>query len=645
MSDPGAMEAGGAAPKITMLGDEFGIAEDFTSGQMAVLMSAARAADTMIICGADFETGRPCCVAGPTRLALGRSPAELLADPQGVMALLGRSGAEDYAALREELRQKNRVVRNVRLKARDGTISHWRKMIMRAGAMGREYLLCTLMNPDSMDGLQLDTGFRVAVEQAHQGLALTDVNGCYSYLNQEHARLFGYDSPAELIGRSWQVLYTAEGLAHVEKTVFPLLAKQGYWHGRVMAKRKDGSLFHEELTLSLLPGGGIVCNCRDCSEEVRMAEQARNREALFRQFMDAVPFGVIIREIDGAITYANEAVVKFTGIGRDRLVGVAQMKFLGDEFLANSRKFDALVVEGGKPHTYDAKIDWGGKEWMLSITKLVLSFGQDRPTHICSLVEDVTARRRMESAERQTSQRRQEFIEMQREFISLVSHEFRTPLTAIQGTHYLLKKKLETCTDPVKAEFQRFLDLQERALNTLKAQVDQVLLLNRIEHMTTEKPPQPVEVRLVLERVVEVFNGTIPKPRVQLTSEVPLGWTALVHESLLRAAVENLVSNGMKYSPDDQPVEVALVATGEGWKLSVKDHGRGIPLADQAKLFQPFFRAGNVGNVPGTGLGLTIVQRVAEFHQGYVEFKTAPQAGTCFTMVFPPRGWGAKAAL
>jgi hypothetical protein len=56
------MEAGGAAPKITMLGDEFGIAEDFTSGQMAVLMSAARAADTMIICGADFETGRPWCI-------------------------------------------------------------------------------------------------------------------------------------------------------------------------------------------------------------------------------------------------------------------------------------------------------------------------------------------------------------------------------------------------------------------------------------------------------------------------------------------------------------------------------------------------------------------------------------------------------
>ena len=72
--------------QVVMLGDEFGIAEDFTSGQMAVLMGAARAADTMIICGADFETGRPCCVAGPTRLALGRSPAELLADPQGAMA-------------------------------------------------------------------------------------------------------------------------------------------------------------------------------------------------------------------------------------------------------------------------------------------------------------------------------------------------------------------------------------------------------------------------------------------------------------------------------------------------------------------------------------------------------------------------------
>ena len=106
-----------------------------------------------------------------------------------------------------------------------------------------------------------------------------------------------------------------------------------------------------------------------------------------------------------------------------------------------------------------------------------------------------------------------------------------------------------------------------------------------------------------------------------------------MHECHLRALVENLVSNSLKYSTGIVSVHVG--ADENEWWLTVTDGGRGIPQKDQAKLFTPFFRAGNIGTAAGTGLGLTIVQRCASFHGGKVELESQEGKGSTFTAKFP----------
>jgi signal transduction histidine kinase len=227
---------------------------------------------------------------------------------------------------------------------------------------------------------------------------------------------------------------------------------------------------------------------------------------------------------------------------------------------------------------------------------------------------------------------------MQREFISMVSHEFRTPLTAIQGAQYLLEKLLKesaSLSAPVAAKAERWLGLQASGLTTLKKLVDQVLVLNRIEHMTGEASLAVLSPGDVLLETVGRFNDSMDAPRVVLQNDVPPGYSASMDPGLVKAATENLISNGLKYSGLEKPVTVRVYTEPEGWAVDVVDQGRGIPQEDHANLFRPFFRAGNVGTVPGTGLGLAIVMRAVDFHGGRVEFESKDNMGTTFRLHFP----------
>lgn len=633
MSDRAKMPPEALAPRLA---SDFALGEGFGVEDVAMAMSAIREKDVMIFFVAGWETGRPLCIAGSTERALGQPPSALIGSPDGAMRLIGANDAAEFGGIRQQVKDKGRVLKYTRLAWNQTPGQLWRVHLTSTVLGGREVLVGTLMPESSLlDGYEHDHGLRVAVNQAHEGLALTNPEGIYTFINHEHVTILGYDSADELIGRSWRVLYEDEEAAFIEHQVFPLLTRQGFWHGRIKAKRRDGSHFSQSLTLSMLPTGGLVCNCTDCSEEVAMEAKLVNSEALFRRFLDSMTDGVWIRDLAGQITFINAKAKRFLGPNYEKIIADTA-SFFGAEFSDRMGKFEREVFENGQAVTYDQTLVMGGRDYVFQITKSPLSLGgSSTVSHICTVAQDVTETRKAAFQAQEASRRRQEFMEMQREFISLVSHEFRTPLTAIQGTRYLLAQKFKDSSHQLAADAMRLLNLQEQAIATLKEQVDQVLLLNRIEHMTTEAPAKPLVIREFLEGIVSRFNTSLPRERVKTTLAGPPDWSVMVHESLLRSAVENLISNGLKYSPGDSMVEVELVAGETDWQIAVSDRGRGIPLADQASLFQPFFRAGNVGSVPGTGLGLTIVKRVAEFHQGRLEFTSAPGKGTRFILTFP----------
>ena len=571
---------------------------------------------------------------GPVDLFFNLSRAQLLADSLAWMHSVTGLDRAAASTFRADLDQSGMITRILQSTGRDGVTRTLKVSVIKRLTGGRALVSGSVEICPYGDSKIVPSFLNLALEGAREGIAVTDREGHYLYLNKEHISLFGYESASELIGKSWRSLYSAEGVRMIEETVFPLMRTEGRWRGRLPAKRKDGSFFSQELSLAVLANGGIVCNCRDVSTEVALIEQLGRSEEMFRAFFNSLPMPVTIRKLTGEHDFKNQACETFLAQEADRSGKLSG----GDLGQLEGKVFDywrvvaQRVATTGTAETFDFPLTWGGRDVILEVKKLPLRISCATITHVCTIFSDVTAERRSEVMAADAARRREDYLVMQREFISMVSHEFRTPLTAIQGLQYLLLKRVSLSGEPEAADLKRWLEVQGQALGTLKDLTDQVLLLNRIEHMDSAVP-QPMEVEATLVKVVTMMSSSMEIRRTRLEVDLPKGFTAKLHEPQLRAMVENLISNALKYSIE--VVTVQAGTDGNHWWLAVTDRGRGIPEADQGKLFQPFYRASNIGKVSGTGLGLTIVARCAAFHGGRVALASRAGEGSKFTVTFP----------
>lgn len=161
----------------------------------------------------------------------------------------------------------------------------------------------------------------IAMESAMDGMAILNDRSEYVYLNKAHAELYGYSSADELIGKTWHVLYQPEQQRWIENHVMPILRSTGRWRGQSIGKRKDGSLFHQELSLTGLQGGGLICVVRDSTEYHRKDQQLRARLRLEEIITDISTqfINLSLQEIDSAIQQALEEIGHFSGVDRSFL--------------------------------------------------------------------------------------------------------------------------------------------------------------------------------------------------------------------------------------------------------------------------------------------------------------------------------------
>jgi len=153
-----------------------------------------------------------------------------------------------------------------------------------------------------------------AVEASIDGMAILDKSNKYIFMNKAHAVIYGYDSPSELIGKTWHILYNKNELKRFQNTIMPGFLKLGYWRGRVIGRKKDGSTFPQELSLTALDDGGLICVVRDVSEEVRSQEELKESESHYKAlFNDNYSVMLIIDPESGDIVDANTAACKYYG--------------------------------------------------------------------------------------------------------------------------------------------------------------------------------------------------------------------------------------------------------------------------------------------------------------------------------------------
>ncbi|MDB6135693.1 MAG: two-component sensor histidine kinase [Verrucomicrobiales bacterium] len=248
------------------------------------------------------------------------------------------------------------------------------------------------------------------------------------------------------------------------------------------------------------------------------------------------------------------------------------------------------------------------------------------------LSQEVEARRRTQTELDRALQTERELVNLKSRFVSLVSHEFRTPLGIIMSAVELLRHYTERIN---VGQRQELLDDIHESTRRMSGLMEQVLTLGRTESGHADFRRLPLDLDQLAAALTAELCAALSVP-------CPVLWEpqgdlkgAEGDETLLRHIFSNLLSNAVKYSAEGGTVLFSAVREESDALFTVRDHGLGIPESDLPRVFDAFHRGANVGDIPGTGLGLVIVKRCVELYGGEISVAGAPGGGTVFTVRLP----------
>lgn len=231
---------------------------------------------------------------------------------------------------------------------------------------------------------------------------------------------------------------------------------------------------------------------------------------------------------------------------------------------------------------------------------------------------------------------RGKLAELHSRFVSMASHEFRTPLTTILAACQSLVRYIERMT--VEQRLDRLAKI-EAEVQHMTGLLDDVLTIGKADAGKLEFEPTRVDLKRLCEEIVaEAQTTAAATQRLLLACAEDLA-PMMVDPKLVRRILGNLLTNAVKYSPMHATVSCEVAVRDGQPVFEVRDQGIGIPPEDQARLFEPFHRGTNVGKIPGSGLGLAITKKAVEVHGGTIVVESVAGKGTTFVVRLPcPEG-------
>lgn len=250
----------------------------------------------------------------------------------------------------------------------------------------------------------------------------------------------------------------------------------------------------------------------------------------------------------------------------------------------------------------------------------------------CSVLGSLYEHKRVEDEVRRALEHERELSDLKSRFTTMISHELRTPLATIQLATDLLKNYNDRLTEETR---MTHLDKIQGQVKHLTSLLEDALMYSKAEQVGLQLQSKPVDLKAFLNDLCAELRVMHPDRTITF-SAADENWTAPIDPKLIRQAMVNLLSNAIKYSGDDNtPVEMTLEREDQDAVINVADHGIGIPENDLPHIFEVFYRATNVGTIPGTGLGLPLVKQIAEAHHGFVFCISQRNIGTTFTFRIP----------
>jgi len=365
---------------------------------------------------------------------------------------------------------------------------------------------------------------------------------------------------------------------------------------------------------------------REITERQRMEDALRSSVATNRALLNAIPDSMFRLSQDGTLINYKAAKDDWLVASHADLVG----KKLSDLFPpAVAQPLVECVEQAiatGEIQVYEYRLILDEQQRDYE-ARIALS----EEDEVMAIVRDITERKRAEAEIRHALAREKELNELKSRFVTMASHEFRTPLTTILSSAELLEDYSSQWAEEKKRHhFQRIIT----AVKHMTGLLDDVLLIGKADAGKLEFNPSSLDLIEFCRELVEGMQITTTAHRIIFRTQGDCA-NAYMDEKLLRQVLANLLSNAIKYSPRGGSVYFDLAAQQRTVVFRIQDEGIGIPGGDRDQLFHSFHRASNVGNISGTGLGLAIVKKSVDLHCGQIYVKSEVGVGTIFMVKMP----------
>jgi two-component system sensor kinase FixL len=361
----------------------------------------------------------------------------------------------------------------------------------------------------------------------------------------------------------------------------------------------------------------------------------------FRDVFEAVPDAVVVADRQGNIVLVNAQAEALFGYGRAELLGQPVEALIPDRYCATHPSHRRAYLAQAAPPTrpmgdrglalFARRKD--GSEFPVEIS--IGSVASDDGPMAVTTIRDVTARRKSEESRTKLVQA-QEAIRMRDEFLSIASHELKTPLSAVLMqadalTRLLRKPGAPSVPEPLLSRLDRI----HTGVRRLDALINQLLDLSRIRagHLALQR--DDVDLALTVHNVARLFQDELDRAGCELVIHADATLVGFWDPLRIEQIITNLLSNALKYGAG-KPVEITITEGEHGQaRIAVRDHGIGIAPEHLGRIFDRFERVASERNYGGFGLGLWIVRQVIEAHAGTIRVWSQPGAGSTFTVELP----------
>ncbi|MBU2541982.1 PAS domain S-box protein [Patescibacteria group bacterium] len=348
----------------------------------------------------------------------------------------------------------------------------------------------------------------------------------------------------------------------------------------------------------------------------------------FKLAVDNASDLIVITDPNDVVLYANPATAKITGYSIGEILGQKPSDLW---YRLVDKKIINLIsdVVGKKKKIYSGQIELNRRDGAKYVSSVFLApiLYKNKKLEFCVRIEkDITKSKEIDKAKT--------------EFVSLASHQLRTPLTITSWyTEMLLDEKNQIGFNKTQEEYLKKIYSSNHRMIEL---VNALLNVSRLELGTFVIDPEIVFPNAILESVIDEFKPQIKKKQIKFKKEIysSLPKKMMLDEKLFRIIVQNLLSNAIKYTPEKGTISIKVKKDKKNLLIIIKDSGYGIPIVQQSQIFTKLFRADNVKqtDVDGTGLGLYIVKSILDHTDGKIWFESEENKGSTFFVTLPIKG-------